>query len=174
LIILHTMRNIYLVGFMGTGKTSCGKIIARSLQREFVEMDEVIEAREGMSIVDIFAAKGEPYFRRKEEALLKELAAKTNLVVSCGGGLVCNPDNLALLKDTGLVFGLTAAASTIYERIKSQKHRPLLNVENPLERIRQLLQKRNPCYQQAHYIIETDQISAEQVAQKIIAIINHG
>lgn len=159
---------------MGTGKTTCGKILAQALNKEFIEMDEVIQSRQGMSIVDIFAKKGEPYFRQLERSLLKELAAKTDLVVSCGGGVVCDKANLTLLKNSGLVFGLTAAANVIYERVKNQRHRPLLNVKNPLAKIKQLLKKRNPYYKQSHYIIETDKILPEQVAQKILTIIKHG
>ncbi len=165
------MKNVYLTGFMGTGKTTLGEILSRKLGREFVEMDRVIEAREGKKITDIFAERGERYFRNREQEFLKELAAKTDLVVSCGGGLICHPGNLTLLKASGRIFSLKASSSTIYERIKKYTHRPLLNVVDPLKRIEELLVKREPYYQQADYAINTEQISPQEAADKIIAIL---
>jgi len=168
------MQNIYLVGFMGTGKTAVGEILAKKLGRKFIEMDAAIEKKQGSEIVDIFANKGEAYFRGLEKALLGELSEREDLVVSCGGGLICDQENLKLLKETGAVFALTASVSTIYQRTKKHTHRPILNVENPQEKIKQLLGKRASCYAQAQYSIDTDSFSPEEVADKIIAILNHG
>jgi len=168
------MQNIYLVGFMGTGKTAVGKILAKKLSKEFVEMDAVIEAREGSEVVDIFAKKGEAYFRKLEKELLKELFVKKDLVISCGGGLICDQENLKRLKETGVVFALTASVSTIYQRTKEHIHRPILNVDNPQEKIKQLLEKRAPYYAQAQHSIDTDNLSSEEIADKIIVILNHG
>ena len=165
------MKNIYLVGFMGTGKTVVGELLAARLNKEFIEMDEVIEKRQGKEIVDIFAQEGEGAFRELETDLLKELSEHEDLVISCGGGLICNEDNLKLLKSSGTVFSLMASAATIYERTKKYTHRPLLNVEGPLEKIEKLLAIRTPYYSQAHYSIDTDAISPDEVADKIINIL---
>ena len=95
------MKNIYLVGFMGTGKTIVGKILAKKLAKEFIEMDTVIEEKEGSEIVDIFAKQGQAYFRSLEKELLGELSKREDVVISCGGGLVCDQGNLKVLKETG-------------------------------------------------------------------------
>jgi shikimate kinase len=166
------MKNIYLVGFMGTGKTAVGHILAEKLQKTFVEMDEVIERKEGKKIVDIFAQKGESYFRKLETTLLEELSQQDNLVISCGGGLICNPQNLRILKQSGIIFNLQSSPEKIYERTRKHTHRPLLNVENPLEKIKNLLAERTPFYQQAHYTVESEEQTPEQVADYILEILN--
>ncbi|MDP8289437.1 MAG: shikimate kinase [Candidatus Susulua stagnicola] len=168
------MKNIYLVGFMGTGKTVVGKVLAKELSKEFIEIDACIEEREGSKIVDIFANKGEAYFRGLEKILLGEISQREDLVISCGGGLICDPDNLNQLKQTGVVFALRASVSTIYQRTKDHLHRPILNVDNPQERIEQLLKQRVVYYTQADHSIDTDNFSPEDIADKIIAILNHG
>ena len=168
------MKNIYLVGFMGTGKTVVGEILAKRLAKEFIEMDTVIEEKEGSEIVDIFAKQGQAYFRSLEKELLGELSKREDSVISCGGGLVCDQENLKLLKETGVVFALRASVSTIYQRTKDHSHRPILNVDNSQEKIKQLLAKRAPCYVQAQHSIDTDNLSPEEIADKIIAILNHG
>jgi shikimate kinase len=167
------MKNIYLVGFMGTGKTSVGKILAEKLKKEFVEMDAIIEQKEGNDIPEIFAQKGERHFRNLERKLLEELAARRDLVVSCGGGLVCDQENLDTLKASGTVFSLSASIPVIYERISQSTHRPLLNVENPLQKIESLLRQRLPYYQKAGHLIDTDEYTPSEIADKIIAIINN-
>ncbi|MFA5337703.1 MAG: shikimate kinase [Candidatus Omnitrophota bacterium] len=166
------MKNIYLVGFMGTGKTIVGKILAGKLKLKFIEMDDTIEKEEGNPITEIFATKGEQYFRKLETSLLKKISKETNLVVSCGGGLICNEENLRMLKETGTTFNLAAEAKTIYERIKKHSHRPLLNVANPTLKIDELMHKRAQYYEQAHHTINTDEISPDEVADKIIDILN--
>lgn len=166
------MKNIYLVGFMGTGKTTVGKILADRLKKEFLEMDEVIENENGKKITEIFKVYGEPHFRKLEKELLHKISGKNNLIVSCGGGLVCDKENLAILKNTGIVFNLTASKEMIYERTKKCKDRPLLNVEDPIKKIEDLLAMRMPCYSQAHHTINTDTIEPEVVAEKIIDILD--
>lgn len=153
---------------MGTGKTTIGKILAGRLNKEFVEMDEEVERREHRKIAAIFREDGEEHFRRLEKELLEEISDKKNLVVSCGGGLICREENLSLLKKTGIVFSLTASASSIHERTKKYAHRPLLDIDNPLKRIEELLLARAYYYNQAHYVIDTDKLLAEQVADKIM------
>lgn len=166
------MKNIYLVGFMGVGKTAVGKILAKRLKLQFIEMDEVIEKEENKPITEIFATKGEPYFRKLESNLLKKISEESNNVVSCGGGLICNEENLKLLKKSGMVFNLAASAEAIYERTKKYSHRPLLNVDNPLAKIDELIRKRNEYYKKAHHTIDTTKISPDEVADKIIDLLN--
>jgi shikimate kinase len=168
------MKNIYLVGFMGTGKTVVAEALAKRLKKHFLEMDQVIEDREKMSIVDIFRLKGESYFRDRESKLLRELALQNNLVVSCGGGVMCKPANVKLLKSSGTVIALTATPEVIYRRIKDQTHRPLLNVADPLKEISNLLLRRREFYQQAHRLLETDHLSVSQVAEKIAEAVDNG
>ena len=156
---------------MGTGKTVVGKILAKRLNKEFIEMDEVIEQREGKEIVDIFSQKGEGYFRELEKNLLNELSRREYLIISCGGGLICNEENLSILKETGIVFSLMASASVIYERTKKYTRRPLLNVDNPLKEIEELLAKRARYYNQAHYTIKSEEQTPEEVANAIINLI---
>ena len=168
------MKNIYLVGFMGTGKTVVGVILAKRLAKEFVEMDAVIEEKQGSKIADIFTKQGEAYFRSFEKTLLGSLSKREGLVISCGGGLICDQENLKLLKETGVVFVLRASASTIYQRTKEHTHRPILNVDDPQEKIKQLLEQRAPYYAQAHHSIDTDDLLPEEIADKIITTLNHG
>ncbi|MCF7916838.1 MAG: shikimate kinase [Candidatus Omnitrophica bacterium] len=168
------MKNVYIVGFMGTGKTSVGKILANKLSKEFVEMDEAVEQEAGKKIKDIFAKEGEGYFRKLESNLLQRLSSQSDLVVSCGGGIVCNEDNLKILKNSGYVFALDASAVSIYARIKDSSQRPLLNVENPLEKIKQLLQARESFYARAGKKIKTDNLSAEEVADCILKLLKNG
>ena len=168
------MKNIYIVGFMGTGKTVIGKILAQKLGKDFIETDEKIESRQGKKIVDIFSQNGEEYFRALEKEIIRKLSSQKDLVISCGGGLICNRENLELLKSTGLVFCLRASAETIHERTKKDKNRPLLNVNNSLDKIKNLLQERTSCYAQAHYAIDTEGISPDEIVRKIISILNNG
>jgi shikimate kinase len=165
------MKNIYLIGFMGTGKTTVGKIIAEKLKKSFVEMDSLIEEHEGKEINEIFENKGEPYFRNLEKELLLKLSGESDLVISYGGGAVCNEENISLVKRTGKVFCLSATAATIYERTKKYSHRPLLKVASPLKQIEELLLRRFPYYRQADYIVDTEGVTPDEVAEKILDII---
>ncbi|MBD3246188.1 MAG: shikimate kinase [Candidatus Omnitrophica bacterium] len=161
--------NIYLVGFMATGKTSGGRILARKLNRRFLEMDEVIEAREGMPIVKIFSEKGEPYFRAAETQLLEEISRKNDLVVSCGGGVMCREENIKILKSSGIVVALDSSPEKIYARTKDETNRPLLNVPDPLKKITALLKVRAPYYAQAHFTVQTDLLDPPGVAEEVMA-----
>ena len=168
------MKNIYIAGFMGTGKSTVGKIIAKKLNKKFVEMDELIEERESEKINNIFAKKGETYFRTLENKLFREISFETGLVVSCGGGLVCNGENLDLAKKTGTVISLMASPLSIYERTKNNKDRPLLNGDKPLDKIKELLDKRLCFYNKAHYLIDTEGVSPKKISEKIINLLKNG
>lgn len=162
------MKNIVLIGFMGTGKTSVGKVIAKKLGFEFVDVDEVIEKTTGMEISEIFSKFGESRFRDIEEEMIKLITQKRRQVIATGGGVVLRDENMKRLKKDGLIFCLRASENVIFERLKQTTNRPLLQVENPEERIRELLQKRMFLYEKADFCIDTEGLTPEEVAEKII------
>jgi len=166
--ILDMNKNIYIVGFMGTGKSTVGKILSSRLKMKFVETDDIIEKKENMKITDIFSKKGERYFRAVEKKVLKEISARDNLIVSCGGGIIIDEDNVSIMKNTGVIVCLEADDKTIYERVKKDKSRPLLNVSDPVRRIRELLEARAPFYERADIFIDTAGVSPGGVASRII------
>ncbi|GLI54344.1 shikimate kinase [Thermodesulfovibrio yellowstonii] len=162
------MKNIVLIGFMGTGKTSVGKVIAKKLGFEFVDVDEVIEKATGMEISQIFSKFGESCFRDIEEEMIKLITQKRRQVIATGGGVVLRDENMKRLKKDGVIFCLRASENVIFERLKQTTNRPLLQVENPEERIKELLQKRMSLYEKADFCIDTEGLTPEEVAEKII------
>ncbi len=165
------MRNIILVGFMGTGKTVAGKSLARRLKMKFVDIDDLIEEREGMKISDIFASKGEPYFRKAEREIIKEVSAQSGLVIAAGGGAVVDEENVKNLKSSGVMVCLAATPDKIFERTKGHAHRPLLNVSDPREKISELLTKRAEYYARADHRIDTTALSIDEVVRKIVELV---
>ena len=163
-------KNIVLVGFMGTGKSSVAKLLARWTGRTLVEMDDEIEKKEGMSINQIFSTKGENHFRRREREVVEELSARRGLVVSTGGGVVLNGDNIRDFKTGGIVVCLDASPETVYRRVKHESHRPLLQTPDPLAKIKELLAFRAPFYAKADAKVSTDGKSVDQVAEEIAKI----
>ena len=164
------MRNIVLVGFMGTGKTTIGALIAKELNMEYVNTDELIEKKESMPINDIFSKKGEPHFREVEREVVKEVSQKENSVIDAGGGVVINELNMKDLKKNGVIFCLNATPEEILKRAKKYTHRPLLNVADPLVEIKKLLGKRKEFYKRADCRIDTTGKSVTGVAKEIIGI----
>ncbi|MCX5706310.1 MAG: shikimate kinase [Candidatus Omnitrophica bacterium] len=163
--------NIYLIGFMGTGKTAVGGELAKKKKWQFVDLDDLIELREKKTIASIFAKEGEPYFRRLESKVLKDVANEKNFVVACGGGIVTNKDNIKIMKASGMVICLAAKPEIILKRTARFTHRPLLNVANPKERIELLLKLRAPYYAQADKSIDTSKFSIKEVVAKISRIV---
>ncbi|MFA6130161.1 MAG: shikimate kinase [Candidatus Omnitrophota bacterium] len=163
--------NIYLVGFMGTGKTSVGRQLAKERGASFVDLDELIELQEQRRIVDIFAKEGEAYFRKIEKKVLKQVSTQKRFVVACGGGVVLDKDNIKLMKKTGMMICLYAAPEEILKRVSANKDRPLLNVDKPQKRIELLLKMRAPYYMQADKIIDTSHLTVKQVVGKISKIL---
>jgi shikimate kinase len=163
-------KNIILVGFMGTGKTSAGKELAKRLKRKFIEIDELIEKDQNDTIDNIFKTKGETYFRQMEKRITKGVSQEQNAVISAGGGIVLDEENIKNLQRNGLIICLEARAAVIFDRVKKETHRPLLKVENPKQRIRELLEKRRPFYQKINFHIDTSNLSLDQVVDKIIEI----
>jgi shikimate kinase len=164
----RVIRNLALVGFMGTGKSSVGRLAAESLRFAFLDTDRVIEARAGKTISEIFAQEGEAAFRDWERRIVEELARRGQTVIATGGGLPANEANLASLKTHALVVCLWASPETIYARVRNHSHRPLLNEPDPLEDIRRLLAVREPYYRQADVLVNTERRSLREVAQQVI------
>ena len=162
------INNLALVGFMGTGKSSVGRLVADQLRFSFLDTDELIEIRAGKSIRDIFAQEGEVAFREYERSMVAELSARKNTVIATGGGLAANEENLASLKSHALVICLWASPEKIWERVRNQTHRPLLNEPDPLAKIHQLLIDRQPYYRQADVLLNTAVRSLNEVAQQVI------
>jgi shikimate kinase len=163
-------NNIVLTGFMGTGKTAVGQALAKRLNRQFIEVDSKIEQMAGKSISDIFKDNGEIYFRELEIGAIKQAAAGKKQVIACGGGVVLNTINIDRLRETGVIINLVASAQIILQRTAGNAgSRPLLDVQQPAERIRELLKFRKPFYDKAaDLIINTSKLNIDTVADKII------
>jgi len=161
------MRNVALIGFMGSGKTSVGRALAELLGFRFVDTDELIESRGRKRIAEIFEQEGEKAFRDLESKVVGELTDSAGLVISTGGGLPTNPSNLDSLKAHALVVCLWASPERILERVGGQSHRPLLNVPDPLARIQQLLEQRTPFYKQADVLVSAEGRPVREVAQQV-------
>ena len=159
--------NLALIGFMGTGKTTVGRLVAEALHFDFLDTDELIQSRTGKTIADIFAQDGEPAFRELERQIVRELSTKTKTVISTGGGLPTNPDNLALLKSYALVVCLWSSPDKIWNRVKNQTHRPLLHDPNPQKKIQDLLTAREPFYKQADVLVNTAVRKVREVVQQL-------
>lgn len=165
------MKNIILVGYMGCGKTTVGESIAEATRYTFADTDEMIVAQQGRSISDIFAQDGEPAFRDMETALLVKMLTEKNdtCVISTGGGMPVQKENRNLLRQLGTVVYLRVKPETVYERIKGDTMRPLLQCENPMERIREMIKSRDPAYEAAaELVIDVDDLTQREVAEQII------
>ena len=162
------IHNIALIGFMGTGKSSVGRLVADQLHFTFLDTDDVITARAGKPITDIFAQEGETVFRERENRLVEELTHRTRTVISTGGGLPMDPANMASLKSHALVICLWASPEAIWEHVHGQRHRPLLAESDPFEKVRSLLAAREPFYRQADVLVNTEMRSIREVAQQVI------
>jgi shikimate kinase len=162
------IRNLALIGFMGTGKSSVGRLVADLMHFTFLDTDHVIEARAGKTIREIFEQDGEPAFRNWENKIVEELTVRDKTVISTGGGLPANQENLTSLKTHALVVCLWASAEAIYERVRGHDHRPLLQEADPLEKIRSLLSVRAPYYRQADVLVNAEIRSVREIAIQVI------
>jgi shikimate kinase len=165
------MKNsVALIGFMGTGKSAVGKILAKKLNKKFVELDSLIEQRAGKPIPVIFQDDGEITFREFEIKVTKEVSRYKNQIIACGGGIVLNKINIDRLKIDSLVVYLTASPKVILKRISDdEEQRPLLKVANPAKTIKELLSYRKPFYERAADIkINNSRIGIDSVAKQII------
>ncbi len=156
----------------GCGKTTVGKMLAQKLNFEFVDTDSLIEAREGLIISEIFKLRGEEYFRDCETSIIQSLSKIHNSVISVGGGAYQKQINRTILKGLGVNFYLYCSPMEIYIRIKGDSSRPLLNSDNPLEKLEDLYEKRHKDFELSDYIIDTVNISQYDIVEHILRIKN--
>ncbi len=164
------MKNIVLVGFMGTGKTAVAKRLSRRLKMRYISTDDNIETKEKRAISAIFTKDGEEYFRRVEAEAVREASGLDNVVIATGGGVVLSDENITNLKSKGVMICLNASPTDIFERTRSYANRPLLNVKDPLDKIKELLSKRVPYYKKADYQVDTSKKSLDQIVDEVIMI----
>lgn len=160
--------NIFLIGFMGAGKSTVASYLQRHYSVSLIEMDETLVEREGMTIPEIFAQKGEPYFRQAETELLKEIQKGTNTIVSCGGGVAMRQENVDIMKSNGKIVLLSASPESILKRVKDDENRPLLKGRKTVEGIQELMDARRPFYEAAaDCIVRTDTQSLRAICEEI-------
>lgn len=159
---------IILIGFMGTGKSLLGRKLATRLDFGFLDTDDMIEAQQGCSIARIFQQDGEAGFRRLEADLAKSLASMERKVIATGGGFPLNPHNIELLRPSSFIVCLHASPGEIYRRVRHESQRPLLQVADPLERIRTLLQARASYYEAADLSLDTDNSKLDSLCDQVI------
>ncbi|HEY5042320.1 MAG TPA: shikimate kinase [Verrucomicrobiae bacterium] len=167
---MHSDRhivNLALIGFMGAGKTSVGRLVAELLGFDFMDTDDLIQARAGRTISEIFATDGEPAFRELERQVVEGLSTCRQTVISTGGGLPAFSENLAKLKSHALVVCLWSSPEKIWERVRHQSHRPLLLDADPQQKVRDLLAAREPFYKQADVLVNTDIRGLREVAHQV-------
>jgi len=167
--VRQILPTIVVIGFMGAGKTSVGRLVARALGREFVDTDQMIERATRMTIGELFQREGELSFRRREIAAIDRAIAVPGRVIAVGGGAVLSADNRTALKQAGLLVYLRATPETLAARLTGVTDRPLLNTGDRVGRIRDLLVARGPIYETAGDVaIDTDRLNLEQTAVEVL------
>ncbi|MBQ3509730.1 MAG: shikimate kinase [Peptococcaceae bacterium] len=171
------MRSLILIGFMGTGKSTLGRVLAERLHLEQVDLDEVVVQEQNMPISDIFARYGEERFRELEHDVVRRYAAQPNLIISPGGGAVLREENRKVMREYCTVISLLARPEVILERVnRDETVRPVLENRKPgqskLERIEEVLAQRMPCYQEADFILDTSDAPVELLAEQVLAWLN--
>ena len=167
--------NIYLLGFMGVGKSSVGKLLAEKLDCQFFDIDDLIEVSAGKPITKIFEEEGEEHFRHLESDALKNVAEEKNAVISCGGGIVMNKENMKIIRETGISVFLSAAIDTLIERISDSTGRPLLNGlsgEEKFEKVKNSVALRLPKYLSADFTLDTNDKTIEIITDELIGQLN--
>lgn len=165
------MQSIVLIGFMGSGKTTVGEVLAARSGAKFTDTDKIIESNEGKSISEIFETVGEEGFRRLENTVLSGLSklSGNGLVISTGGGIVTKPENIPLLKKAGLVVWLRVNPETVVKRLEGDKTRPLLAGGDPLKKVEKLMRERQSCYAAAaDVIIDCDDLRADEIVNLVL------
>lgn len=163
------MKNIVLIGMMGSGKTMVGKEVAKRLNVPYCSTDAAIVEKHHKPIKDIVSASGWPAFRAIEREVVASLADRQGIVIDCGGGTVCDPENVRVLRKHGILFFLDAPPDVLYERLKTDTDRPLLRVPDPLAELVKLTAERLPLYSQAHYTIDASDASIEGPVAQILS-----
>jgi len=162
-------ESIFLVGPMGAGKSTVGRLLAERLGYQFVDSDHVIEARTGASIPMIFDIEGESGFREREAQVIDELTHRTETVLATGGGVVEREENRQHLRSRGFVVYLKSPVEALIQRTKHDRNRPLLQTDNPAEVLRALMEKREPWYiEMADLVVETQQVSVHRVVKQVV------
>lgn len=165
-------QNIYFVGMMGSGKSAIARSLSKRLGCKHVDIDNLIEKAEGHSINQIFKEKGEPYFRDLETETLKSISKETGLLVATGGGIVLRDENLELMKNSGVTVYLKQSPEVLLSHIEGKKRtRPLLQVENPLEKLRELLEERKEQYEKADYCFEVQGEAINEIISGVIRLL---
>ena len=163
------MKNIFLIGFMGSGKSTISKMLSEKLGVMCAEMDEMIVQEQRMPITEIFEKFGESHFRDIETDLVRRLQKQDGVIVSCGGGAVLREENRNMMKQSGVIVLLTATPETILERVKYSTDRPILNGNMTVEYISSLMERRRACYEEAaDFAVATDDKSSEEICQEIL------
>lgn len=164
--------NIALTGFMGTGKSAVARLLGKLTGYKVVDVDHEIEREAGMEISEIFEKLGEPAFRDMESAAMRRIAQGRGQIISTGGGAVLRAENMeAVRSGGGVVVNLAASPETVYERTRHASHRPLLDVKDPLARIREMMSQREKYYANADVVVETDGVSLMELAKEIVELI---
>lgn len=164
--------NIILCGFMGSGKSTIGRLLAKKLNRNFIDLDDYIVEKRGMAVSEIFKKYGEENFRKSETQSVKNISRLDNYIVSLGGGTVINPKNVEILKTSGKIIMLDISPETVYERLKNDTSRPLLQVEDKLKAISDMLNSRLPYYNAAaDFKICVDNKKKEEISEEIMKIL---
>lgn len=166
-------RNVFLIGLMGSGKTTIGQLLAKRLQLPFIDSDHELEQRTGVSVATIFEIEGEAAFRQREASVIDEISRNDGVVLGTGGGAILDPQTRNHLRERGTVVYLHSTAETSYERIRRTRDRPLLMVNDPLVRLRQLYDFRNPLYlETAHFVVESYRDRPTAVVSEISGILS--
>lgn len=164
--------NIVITGFMGTGKSSVGREVARRLGWKFIDMDELIKKRVGATIPEIFARYGESFFREEERKLCQELAQRQGLVIATGGGALIPKENRKVLGEKGVLICLTCDVDELMKRLNDEKDRPLLEVQDRRKRIEDLLTKRREAYSRISHRMDTTGLTVGEVAERVIGLLS--
>jgi shikimate kinase len=169
----HTITNISLIGFMGSGKTSTGKILADRLNFLFIDVDSIIELSSNMPISDIFEKHGEEYFRNTETNSIKKIYVNKSCVFACGGGAIIRHENMEIIKKNSTVIFLNVSPAVAFERLKNESNRPLLKAPNRLSIITELMEKRDFLYRNAcDFTVDTDFKNPKEAADEILQRLN--
>lgn len=162
-------EHIFLIGFMGCGKSANARYLSKMTDAQQMEMDRTLAEEQGMAIKDIFETYGEPYFRDLETELIRSLKEKDSMIVSCGGGAVLRKENVELMRSCGMIVLLTASPETIFDRVKHSTDRPLLNGNMNVDYIRELMEKRRPMYEAAADItVDTNMKNVREICEEIL------
>lgn len=161
--------NIFLVGMMGSGKTTIGRLLAKQLGKTFIDCDEEIQKRTGVSVTHIFDVEGEAGFRKRETAVIHELVRLDNIVLATGGGAVLGAENRAELTNNGLVVYLKGSVHDLWHRTRHDRNRPLLQIADPLAKLKELYSQRDPLYNEvADIVVQSGKQSAQNLVMKLL------